>query len=223
VSEPTTLPAAAPGAALPQPPPVRPEKTLAPQQWGVLAFLLSEVAFFSTLVIAYIVFMGQDVVGPTPGEALSLKLAILSSVFLLSSSGTIHLAEGALRRGHPAVFRGWWALTITLGVAFLAATAHEWRELIYTHGLTIGRNLFGTTYYTLVGFHALHVTLGVLAMAIVLGLALRGAVSEKNALGAELTAWYWHFVDGVWIVVFTVVYVISRSACDGRPVAGAPG
>ena len=107
-------------------------------------------------------------------------------------------------------FRLWWALTILLGVIFLAGTAYEWRELIEEKHLTIGRNLFGTTYYTLVGFHAFHVSAGVVALLIVLGLAFRGQVRAGHALGVELVSWYWHFVDGVWIVVFVVVYLLGR-------------
>jgi len=192
------------------PPPIRPEKTLHPAQWGMICFLGSEVAFFSTLIMAYLTFLGQDTGPPTPAEALSLKLVIVTTICLLSSSGTIHLAENALRQGKQDGFCLWWGLTILLGVVFLAGTAFEWRELIVEHNLTISRNLFGTTYYTLVGFHALHVTGGVVAMSIVLGMGLRHHVTAKNHLGAEMVAWYWHFVDVVWVVVFTVVYLIGR-------------
>ena len=103
-----------------------------------------------------------------------------------------------------------WAATIGLGVAFLGGTAFEWHDLIERHHLTISRNLFGTTYYTLVGLHALHVSGGVIVMLIVLGLALRRQVSAANPAGVGLVSWYWHFVDGVWVVVFTVVYLVGR-------------
>jgi cytochrome c oxidase subunit 3/cytochrome o ubiquinol oxidase subunit 3 len=192
------------------PPPVAPEKALSAPQWGMLAFLLSEVAFFGTLIAVYVAFLGQDRVGPTPAEALSLPLVVVTTICLLSSSVTVHLAEGALRRGAQGGFCLWWAATIVLGVAFLLGTAFEWRELIERHGLTISRNLFGTTYYTLVGFHGLHVSAGVVALLIVLGLTLRRQVTAANRTGAELVAWYWHFVDVVWVVVFTVVYLVGR-------------
>ena len=94
-----------------------------------------------------------------------------------------------------------------LGAAFLAGTAYEWHELITRHHLTLSRNLFGTTYYTLVGFHGLHVTLGVVAMSVLLGLAVTRQLTSNGAAAVELVSWYWHFVDGVWIVVFLVVYV----------------
>ncbi len=171
----------------------------------MLSFLLSEVAFFGTLIAVYVSYMGKDVSGPTPEEVLSLPLVIGTTICLLASSGTIHQAERCLHAVDWPGFLRWWAATIGLGVVFLAGTAYEWRELIHEHGLTISRNLFGTTYYTLVGFHAIHVTAGVLIMALVFGLALRRQVSEA---GVELVGWYWHFVDVVWIVVFTLVYVI---------------
>lgn len=171
----------------------------------MLSFLLSEVAFFSTLIAVYISYMGRDLEPPTPRTALSLPLVVFTTFCLVGSSVTIHRAERWLRGGAHSAFLAWWAATIVLGVVFLAGTAYEWNELIHKHGLTISRNLFGTTYYTLVGFHAFHVTGGVVIMIVVLGLALRGPVKET---GVELVGWYWHFVDAVWIVVFTVVYLV---------------
>jgi len=183
---------------------------LSPPQWGMLAFLLSEVAFFTTLIVVYISYLHRDRVGPTPAEALSLPLVIGTTICLLSSSVVIHLAGMALERGRQNLFCLWWAGTIALGVTFLAGTAYEWRELIERHGLTIGRNLFGTTYYVLVGFHGLHVTGGVIIMIVVLGLALGRRVTHANRGGVELVSWYWHFVDVVWVAVFSVVYLFGR-------------
>jgi cytochrome c oxidase subunit 3/cytochrome o ubiquinol oxidase subunit 3 len=209
-----TVPGDTPGGAgggvhLGVPPAVVPEKTLSPAQWGMISFLVSEVAFFGTLIVAYIIFMGTDRVGPTPA-VLELSLVLVTTVCLLSSSVTIHLAEKTLHRGAQGGFIGWWLLTIVLGVLFLAGTGFEWKQLITDHNLTISRNMFGTTFYTLVGFHGLHVTGGVIAMSVVLGLALRRQVTSANQTGVQLVAWYWHFVDGVWIAVFTVVYLVSR-------------
>src|SRR5262245_2867909 len=126
----------------------------------MLAFLASEAAFFSTLVVGYIVYLGKSIVGPTPREVLSLRLVIITTACLLFSSYTVHRAERALRAGAGG-FARWWVATVALGVAFLAGTAYEWYRLIVNHGLTLGTNLFGTTFYTLVGFHAAHVTAGV--------------------------------------------------------------
>lgn len=200
-------------AARPQPPAIAPHRGPTAPQWGMIAFLISEAAFFSTLVMVYIVFIGADAQpggrgGPTP-DVLSLGLVIGTTICLLSSSVTIHLADRALRRGGEAGFRLWWTVTIVLGIAFLAGTAYEWRELI-RGGLTVQRNLFGTTYYTLVGFHGVHVSVGVIVMLIVLGLALRRQVTAGNPHGVELVSWYWHFVDGVWVVVFSMVYLVGR-------------
>ena len=179
-------------------------------QMGMLTFLVSEVSFFSTLIVAYLTFLGKDTIGPTPAEALSLPLALVSSCFLLSSSGTIFLAEKRLHQGRQQGFQFWWALTCLLGAIFLGATAYEWNELIHRHHLTIGRNLFGTTYYTLIGFHGLHVTCGLIAMLIILFLSFRGPMKASPGGGVEMISWYWHFVDGVWVVVFSVVYLWGR-------------
>lgn len=209
---------------LPFPPAVAPETTLNAAQWGMLAFLVSEVAFFGTLIAAYVAYIGHDIVGPSPRECLSLPLVIGTTICLLASSGTIHLADGRLHRDRERGFLVAWALTIVLGIAFLLGTAHEWRDLISEHHLTIGRNLFGTTFYTLVGFHGLHVTIGVVMMLVVLGLMLAnlccGRPARREQAGGthapeyrqvvQLVSWYWHFVDGVWIVVFTVVYLVGR-------------
>ncbi len=205
---------AAPNAvapSLPVPPSVESKEGMGTARWGMVAFLLSEVAFFGTLIVTFISFLGQDKVPPTPRESLSLGLVIVNTFCLLASSLTIHLADGALHRGRSSAFAGLWALTILLGAAFLAGTAYEWRELMTEHHLTIGTNLFGTTFYTLVGFHGLHVTIGLIVLTVVLALALRGAVSARNTLGVEMVSWYWHFVDAVWVAVFTVVYVIGRT------------
>jgi cytochrome c oxidase subunit 3/cytochrome o ubiquinol oxidase subunit 3 len=192
------------------PPPISPEKTLSPAQWGMVSFLVSEVAFFSTLIVTYLSFLGTDTTGPTPAKALTFLLVVGTTICLLSSSVTIHLAEKNLRLGLQREFCAWWSVTILLGVAFLVGTGYEWYKLIFEEGLTISRNLFGTTFYTLVGFHALHVTAGVIAMLTVLGLALRRQVTHRSEVGVQLVAWYWHFVDGVWVAVFTVVYLVGR-------------
>src|SRR5262245_15491672 len=198
------------GQSSPVPPAVRSEVTLSAGQWGMLSFLVSEAALFGTLIVTYLFYLGRDVVGPTPAEALSLGLVLCTTACLLASSGTVHVAERRLERGNQAGFLWWWLATVLLGAAFLGGTAYEWRELIERHQLTISRNLFGSTYYTLVGLHAVHVTAGVTVMLIVLGLALRRRVTSANRAGVGLVSWYWHFVDGVWVVVFTVVYLVGR-------------
>lgn len=203
-------PTAGPAELALMPPPVAPEEYLSAAQWGMVAFLVSEVAVFGTLIMAYVAFLGRDVSGPKPGAVLSFGLVIFTTICLLSSSVTIHFAEAALKKNQRGQFCLLWAATIGLGVVFLVGTAVEWLELIHEHHLTISANLFGSTFYTLVGFHAAHVTGGVIIMSVVLGLALRGQITERNHSAPQLVSWYWHFVDGVWVVVFTVVYIIGR-------------
>jgi len=185
--------------------------SLSPARVGMLAFLGSEAAFFGTLIMTYVYFLRQTTQGqPNPSQVFHLPMVLAASACLFSSSATIYAAEQAMRRNFQRAFLGWWGLTIILGVLFLLATMLEWKELIVRWGLTISRNLFGTTYFTLVGFHALHVIIGLIVMSIVFGLVWRRQITERNTSGVEVVSWYWHFVDGVWAVVFTLVYVVGR-------------
>jgi cytochrome c oxidase subunit 3/cytochrome o ubiquinol oxidase subunit 3 len=178
---------------------------------GMIVFLTTEVAFFSTLIMAYVIFLRQTMVSdPSPKDVFYMPLVLASTVCLLSSSLTIHFAEHALRRGSQAGFLGLWGLTIVLGILFLCGTASEWYDLIVNRHLTISRNMFGTTYFTLVGFHAAHVTVGVIVMSVVFSLVWRRQIEPEQTTGVQVVSWYWHFVDGVWVVVFTVVYLVGR-------------
>jgi cytochrome c oxidase subunit 3 len=170
--------------------------------------IAAEVAIFTIFVIAYIFYIGKSATGPQPRDVLHFPIFL--TVCLLSSSLTIHFAVKLLRSGRIAAFGVWWVLTIVLGAIFLVGTLQEWRHLIYDEGLTIQTNLFGTTYYSLVGLHAFHVTVGLLALATVMVFTLRGNVGTQHAERAEVLSMYWHFVDVVWVVVFTVVYIIGR-------------
>ena len=107
-------------------------------------------------------------------------------------------------------FAFWWLLTFVLGMEFLLGTAFEWHRLIYHQGFTISTNLFGTTFYSLVGLHATHVTIGLLLILFVMILTVGGYVNERHVYRTEVLSWYWHFVDAVWVVVFLTVYVICR-------------
>jgi cytochrome c oxidase subunit 3 len=175
---------------------------------GILLLILTETAFFSIFVAAYIFYIGKSLSGPYPRDVL--EIPVVNTVCLLSSSLTIVLAVRALRGGSRVAFGVWWLITLLLGLEFLGGTASEWHRLIYQHGLTIRTNLFGTTYYSLVGLHALHVTIGLILIALVLILTMLGYVDERQAERTELLSWYWHFVDAVWVVVFLTVYVIGR-------------
>lgn len=183
---------------------------LGPAQVGMLAFLCSEGAFFATLLVAYITYLGHDLIGPTPKEVLSLPLAIINSVMLLSSSGTIALAAKAHAGERSRSAIGWLVMTMLLGCGFLVGTGYEWYGLIVHDGLTISRNLFGSTFFTLIGFHGLHVSLGIVAMGIVAWLLWRRLLPATSQ-GLELVAWYWHFVDAVWVVILLVVYWLGRT------------
>src|SRR5260370_15443908 len=175
---------------------------------GILALILTESAFFSIFVVAYIFYIGKSLTGPYPKTVLSAS--ILTTVCLLSSSVTIVLAVRALRAGSIRTFGIWWLVTFALGLEFLAGTAAEWHRLIYRESLTISTNLFGTTYYSLVGLHALHVTIGLLLILLVMVLTLLGYMDHRHVERTDVLSWYWHFVDAVWVVVFTTVYVIGR-------------
>ena len=174
---------------------------------GVIGLILTESALFTIFVVAYLFYIGKSATGPYPKDVL--ELPILATICLLSSSVTVVLAEHAFRRGHNGGFRLWWLITILLAVAFLGSTAIEWRRLIFRDNLTISTNLFGTTFYSLVGLHASHVIVGLILLTLVLILSLRGYVTRAHSEHVEMLSWYWHFVDGIWIIVFTVVYVIG--------------
>jgi cytochrome c oxidase subunit III len=175
---------------------------------GMACLILAESAIFLIFVVAYVYYIGKSLSGPTPAQVL--ELPILGTVCLLSSSFTIHYAVSALRKAKMGMYTLLLAATILLGAIFLMTTAREWYYLIHDVGLTIKTNLFGTTFYSLVGLHATHVVVGLLMLTIALALSLRGHVTPEHAERMEVLSLYWHFVDGVWVVVFTVVYVLGR-------------
>jgi len=175
---------------------------------AMACLIAAEAAIFTIFVVAYLFYVGKDLAGPTPREVL--ETPIFFTICLLSSSLTVHLAGKFLQRGERVRFLGLWSLTILLGGLFLFGTAQEWNRLIYEHGLTISTNLFGTTYYSLVGLHAFHVTVGIIMLVIVAVFAFAGRVSSEHSRHIEVLSMYWHFVDAVWVVVFTVVYVLGR-------------
>jgi cytochrome c oxidase subunit III len=175
---------------------------------AMASLIAAESAIFTIFVVAYLFYAGKSLSGPTPREVL--ETPIFYTICLLSSSLTIHVAAKFLARGIRFAFLAFWILTIALGGLFLFGTAEEWHRLIEEHGLTISTNLFGTTYYSLVGLHAFHVTVGLIMLLIVALFAVAGRVDLKQARRVDVLAMYWHFVDAVWVVVFTVVYVLGR-------------
>ena len=175
---------------------------------GMASLIIAESAIFTIFVVAYLFYAGKSLNGPTPREVL--ETPIFYTICLLSSSLTIHGAEKTLERGKRGVFLALWMATFVLGALFLYGTGQEWRRLIYEHGLTVATNLFGTTYYSLVGLHAFHLTAGLIMLAIVLVFGLAGRVGRDQSARVGVLSVYWHFVDAVWVVVFTVVYIIGR-------------
>ena len=175
---------------------------------GMACLIVAEAAIFIIFVVAYLFYIGQSLSGPTPREVL--EIPIFTSICLLSSSLTMWIAERGLKKGSVGSFSLWWAITFTLGAIFLGGTGLEWKKPIYHDGLTISTNLFGTTFYSLVGLHATHVIFGLCGLLLVLVFALTGALKQEHAERVQVLALYWHFVDAVWVVVFTVVYIVGR-------------
>src|ERR1700742_3988551 len=197
-------------SAITTPFPARPPAWSLPYRGKVAmaGLILGESAIFTIFVVAYLFYLGKSLTGPTPREVL--EPPIFFTICLLSSSLTIHLAAKSLASNRKQLFLGLWLLTIALGGLFLYGTAEEWHRLIYEHGLTITTNLFGTTYYSLVGLHAFHVTAGLVMLSIVLIFGAAGRLGQDNSGRVGVLAMYWHFVDAVWVVVFTVVYIVGR-------------
>ena len=175
---------------------------------GMTALIVGESAIFTIFVVAYVFYMGKSLSGPTPVQVLEIPIS--ATICLLSSSFTIWRAEKAIEDDRMAAFTAWLGTTIALAVVFLANTALEWKKLIYQDGLSISTNLFGTTFYSLVGLHATHVVVGLFLLTSVLIFSLFGWVDSRQSDRFGVIALYWHFVDAVWVVVFTVVYLIGR-------------
>ena len=174
---------------------------------GIIFLIITETSLFAIFVAAYLVYIGRSVTGPFPKDVLDIP--ILSTICLLSSSFTVYMAEHAILKGAIGRFKLWLLVTIALGLEFLIATGLEWRKLIYEDHLTIATNLFGSTFYSLVGLHASHVVVGLFFLLLTLLVTLFKFPIETQARRVVLLSWYWHFVDAVWVVVFTVVYIIG--------------
>jgi len=188
------------------PEPVGPELSRGPV--GMAGLIIAESAIFTIFIVAYLFYLGKSLTGPTPQAVLTVP--VVATICLLSSSATITAALRALGHGRKLSFGVWWFVTIALGGFFLFATGREWMHLIYEKGLTISTNLFGTTFYSLVGLHASHVIVGLVMLLVVLAFTIFGAVQTVHTKRIEVLAIYWHFVDAIWVVVFTVVYIIGR-------------
>jgi len=175
---------------------------------GMACLIVAESAIFIIFVVAYVFYLGKSLTGPTPRDVLHLPIFI--SICLFSSSYTVHRAVSALEHSKRSACSIWLALTVLLGGIFIAGTAREWHELIYREGLTIKTNLFGTTFYSLVGLHASHVLIGLVMLSLALLFSVRGQLTSRHTERLEVLSLYWHFVDAVWVVVFLVVYVFGK-------------
>jgi cytochrome c oxidase subunit III len=175
---------------------------------GIAWLIVAESSIFIIFVVAYIFYTGKSLSGPTPRDVL--EVPIFTTICLLSSSFTVMRAVSFLEKSETKLCSLWLAITILLGAIFLAGTAREWHQLIYRDGLTIRTNLFGTTFYSLVGLHATHVIVGLVMLSTALIFLLRGEATSAHAERLEVLSLYWHFVDGVWVIVFTVVYILGR-------------
>ena len=174
---------------------------------AVLLFLVSEFMFFFFLIVAYIYSQPSEINGPTAHSSLVPWKTGFYTLLLLSSSATIYMAERAISASRKR-FTLWMSATVALGAVFLFGEMREYSGLL-NKDISISRNLFGSTYFTLTGFHAIHVTLGLLMLLALLGLVLSGKLGPKSEISFKAVSYYWHFVDIVWVMVFSVVYLWS--------------
>lgn len=176
-------------------------------------FLASETMLFGGLISSYLLYRGKSVVGPYPHDIFNIPYTSVSAFVLLASSLTMVLALAAIQRGEDARFRVWILATAMLGMIFIGGQIYEFTTFA-REGLTLHTNLFGSTFFTLTGFHGAHVTIGILMLLTLASMSAQGRIGKQNNLPVELVGLYWHFVDIVWIVIFTVVYLVpdpSRS------------
>ena len=180
-------------------------------------FLASECLFFGSLIAAYLLYKGKSLTGPYPhdvtvngveyGGLFDIPFTSVSSFVLLMSSLAMVLALAAIQRGDQRGVRIWLLATAMLGITFLGGQAFEFTDF-YREGLSLETNLFGTTFFVLTGFHGAHVSVGVLILLSLFAMSLRGRLPREKSLNVELAGLYWHFVDVVWIVIFTLVYLL---------------
>lgn len=173
-------------------------------------FLASDCMLFGSLIATYMIYRGRTAevgVGPFPQELIDIPFTSVSAFVLLMSSLTMVLALGSLQKGHIRNSRIWLAATAILGLTFLGGQVFEFTEF-YNYGLTLQGNIFGSTFFTLTGFHGVHVGIGVLWLLGLLFVSLRGGLKQENAVTLEIAGLYWHFVDIVWIIIFTLVYLL---------------
>lgn len=171
-------------------------------------FLASECLFFGSLISTYLIYRGKSLVGPYPHDVFNIPYTSISAFVLLMSSLTMVLALAALRRGDHRGLRIWLMATALLGCVFLGGQMFEF-TVFYREGVSLSGNLFGTSFFVLTGFHGAHVTVGVIILLSFWMMSMRGQLKQEQSLNVELAGLYWHFVDVVWIVIFTVIYLFE--------------
>jgi len=175
---------------------------------GFWTFIGSECLFFASLISTYLVYKGASVTGPHPGEILDIPLTTISTFVLLMSSLAMVLALDGVQRGNKKLSLIWLGGVIVLGSIFLGFQAYEFTHFVH-EGLTLGTNLFGSSFFVLTGFHGAHVTVGVIWMITLFAMAATDKLGPEDALKVEIAGLYWHFVDIVWIVIFVLIYLIQ--------------
>ncbi len=175
---------------------------------GILLFIVSESIFFALLVAAYVFYTGASPTGPNAHQVLDPLKTGFFTACLLSSSITVWFSERARHKGSRGGVSIWLGVTMFLGLTFLYGEMQEYRKLLH-ESVTVSRDLFGSTFYTLTGFHALHVTVGLILLGTALSFSLRNHMGAKQRKAMTCITYYWHFVDGVWVVVFSTVYLWS--------------
>ena len=172
-------------------------------------FLASDCLFFGAFISAYLLYRGRPQPGPTPKELFDIPFTSATSFILLMSSLAMVLALAAIQRGDHRRFRLWLLATAIFGATFIAGQIFEFTEF-YREGLHINTNLFGSTFFVLTGFHGAHVALGILWLLSLWGMSMQGRLGTEKAESVEIAGLYWHFVDIVWIVIFTVIYLMPQ-------------
>jgi cytochrome c oxidase subunit 3 len=175
---------------------------------GFWTFIASECLFFGTLISTYLVYKHSSVQGPFPDEILNIPLTSVSTFVLLMSSLAMVLALDGVARGRRGLAIGWLTAVILLGLVFLGFQAYEFTHFV-SEGLTVRSNIFGSSFFVLTGFHGAHVSVGVIWLSTLLVMSAMGKLPPSKALHVEIAGLYWHFVDIVWIAIFTLIYLIQ--------------
>jgi heme/copper-type cytochrome/quinol oxidase subunit 3 len=172
-------------------------------------FLASDCLFFGAFISAYLLYRGREQDGPTPRELFDIPFTSATSFILLMSSLGMVLALAAIQRGDQRRFRLWIMATALFGATFVAGQIFEFTEF-YRKGLSLDTNLFGSSFYVLTGFHGAHVCMGILWLLSLWGMSMQGRLGTEKAESVEIAGLYWHFVDVVWIVIFTIIYLVPQ-------------